>query len=202
MKKITLLSLAAATLLFTACGEETKKVVEEVNKTKVVEAVKKDTISAFEAAKIKMAEAAEAAKIAAAEMAAEAKVEAEKMAAAAEEKAAEYKAAAESNATEAAAVVEEKTAELTQAATAALTSISAPAAYDKCKGCHGADGKTAALGKSAIIAGQDKEALITSMNEYKAGTKNVVGMGALMTGQAATMSDEEIEAVAEYLSQI
>ena len=75
-------------------------------------------------------------------------------------------------------------------------------AYAKCKGCHGADGKTVALGKSAVIAGQDKAALITSLNQYKAGTKNVAGMGMLMKGQVATMSDEDIEAVAEYLSSV
>jgi cytochrome c553 len=191
MKKVTLFSLAAATVLFTACGEETKKVVAEVNKTAVAQAVKKDTESAVEAAKIKAAEIAEAAKI-----------EAEKIAAAAVEKAAEAKAAAEEKAVEAAAAVKEKTAELTQAATAALTPASPPAAYAKCKGCHGADGKTKALGKSAVIAGQDKAALITSMNEYKAGTKNVAGMGALMKSQVASMSDADINAVAEYLSQI
>lgn len=196
MKKTTLLSLVAATVLFTACGEETQKVAAEVNTTKVAEAVKKDTVSAVEAAKIKITDVAE-----------ETKVEAEKIADAAAEKAAE-----------AAAVVKEKAVELKQSAATAIASATSetpavpaavpatppasPAAYAKCKGCHGADGKTKALGKSAVIAGQDKEALITSLNEYKAGTKNVAGMGSLMTGQVATMSDEEIEAVAEYLSQI
>ena len=111
MKKITLFSLVAVTVLFTACGEETKKVVEEVNKTKVAEAVKKDTISALETAKIKMAEAADAAKAAATEMAAEAKVEAEKMAAEAAEKAAQLKQAA-----------------------AEAVAPKAPSVYDKCKG--------------------------------------------------------------------
>lgn len=197
MKKVTLFSLAVATVLFTACGEETKKAVDEINKTKVAEAVKKDTVSAFEEAKIKMAEAAAAAKVAAAQMAEEAKVEAEKMAAEASAKAEELKAAAEVEAAELKKAAEAKASE----AMAAL-SPTAPAAYDKCKGCHGADGKTKALGKSAIIAGQDKAAIITSMNEYKAGTKNVAGMGTLMKGQAASMSDEDIEAVAEYLSQI
>jgi len=191
MKNITLLSLVAATVLFTACGEETKKVAAEVNTTAVAEAVKKDTVSAVEAAKVKAAEIAETAKI-----------EAEKIAAAATEKAAEVKEAAEAKAVEAAAAVKEKTAELTQAATAALTPASPPAAYDKCKGCHGVDGKMKALGKSAVIAGQSKEEIITSMNEYKAGTKNVAGMGTLMKGQAVSMSDADIEAVAEYLSQI
>jgi len=46
------------------------------------------------------------------------------------------------------------------------------AAYAKYAGCHGKDGKTQALGKSAVIAGQDVEILVTSMNEYKAGTRN------------------------------
>ena len=196
MKKITLFSLVSATVLFTACGEETKKVVAEVNTTAVAEAVKKDTVSAVEAAKVKAAEIAEAAKI-----------EAEKIAAAAAEKASEAKA----KAVEAAAVVKEKTAELTETATTAVASAMpasstavpvAPEAYAKCAGCHGADGKMKALGKSAVIAGQDKAAIITSMNEYKAGTKNVAGMGMLMKGQVASMSDTDIEAVAEYLSQI
>ena len=200
MKKITLFSLVSATVLFTACGEETKKVAAEVNTTAVVEAVKKDTVSAVEAAKIKAAEIAEAAKI-----------EADKIAATAAKKAEEAKSAVEAKAVEAAAAVKEKTVELKEAASSAVASAMpasstaapvAPEAYAKCVGCHGADGKTKALGKSAVIAGQDKAALITSMNEYKAGTKNVAGMGALMKGQAASMSDADIEAVAEYLSHL
>ncbi len=153
----TLLSLVAATVLFTACGEETQKVVEEINTTKVAEAVKKDTVHAVETAKVVVAE----------------------------------------KAVEAAEAVKEKAEALKESATP-----EAPAAYAKCKGCHGADGKTKALGKSAVIAGQDKAALIESLKAYQAGTKNVAGMGSLMQGQVATMSDEEIEAVAEYLSQI
>ena len=186
MKNSTLLSLVAAAVLFTACGEETQKVAAEVNTTKVAEAVKKDTVNAVESAKSKITEAAEAAK-----------VEAKEMADVAAEKAEAAKETAASKVAEAAAVVEEKAAAMTASATP-----EAPAAYAKCTGCHGANGKTKALGKSAIIAGQDKEALITSLKEYKAGTKNVAGMGSLMKGQVATMTDEEIEAVAEYLSQI
>ena len=194
MKKITLLSLAAATVMFTACGEETKKAVDEINKTKVAEAVKKDTVSAFEEAKTKMAEAAAAAKVAATEMAEEAKEEAERLASEAAVKAEELKAAAAVEAQELKEAAAEKASE-------AMTALTMPAAYDKCKNCHGDDGKTAALGKSAVIGGQSKEAIIASMNAYKSGTKNEVGMGALMKGQAASMSDEDIEAVAEYLSK-
>ncbi|MCW8820612.1 MAG: c-type cytochrome [Sulfurovum sp.] len=195
MKKITFLSLVVATMLFTACGEETKKAASEAT-TATTEAVKKDTSDAVEAAKAKAAEVAEAAKIKAAELAA-----------AAEAKAAELKAAAEAKATEAVEAVKEKTAEVTEAASTAVAAATsetaaAPSAYAKCKGCHGADGKTQALGKSAVIAGQDKAALIASMNEYKAGTRNVAGMGMLMKGQVASMSDADMEAVAEYLSAV
>lgn len=185
MKKVTLFSLVAAALLFTACGEETKKAAAEATAA-TTEAVKKDSANAIEAAKVKAAEIAE-----------EAKIKSEEIAAAAADKAEAMKAASAAKVAEAATAVKEKAEEV-----AAGTTETVPAAYDKCKGCHGVDGKTKALGKSAIIAGQDKEALVASMNEYKAGTKNVAGMGMLMKGQVATMSDTDIEAVAEYLSAI
>ncbi len=187
MKNITLLSLVAAALLFTACGEKTKEAATDAANA-VTEAVKEDTSSVVDAAKKAASDATDAATAKAAEMATAAKAEADKLAAAASEKAAD-----------AAAALKERAAAATAAVSATPT---APAAYAKCKGCHGADGKTKALGKSAVIAGQSKEAIITSMNEYKAGTKNVSGMGMLMKGQVASMSDADIEAVADYLSQL
>ncbi|HFD14634.1 MAG TPA: c-type cytochrome [Epsilonproteobacteria bacterium] len=120
------------------------------------------------------------------------------MAAAAAEKAAEVKAAAEAKAAEAAQALKDRAAAVTEVASSAPT---APASYAKCKGCHGADGKTKALGKSSVLAGQDKSALIDAIKGYQAGTRNVVGMGALMKGQVAGMSDADIEAIATYLSQ-
>ena len=187
MKNITLLSLVAAALLFTACGEKTKEAATDAANA-VTEAVKEDTSSVVDAAKKAASDATDAATAKAAEMATAAKAEADKLAAAASEKAAD-----------AAAALKERAAAATAAVSATPT---APAAYAKCKGCHGADGRTKALGKSAVISGQSKEAIITSMNEYKAGTKNVSGMGMLMKGQVASMSDADIEAVADYLSQL
>jgi len=187
MKNFTLLSLVAAALLFTACGEKTKDAASDAA-NKVTEAVKADATSVVDATKKAATDAADAAKAKAAEVA--------EMAAA---KAAEVKAAAEAKATEAAAALKERAAAATSAVSATPT---APAAYAKCKGCHGADGKTKALGKSAVIAGQDKAALVTAMTEYKAGTRNVAGMGMLMKGQVASMSDADMEAVADYLSQL
>ena len=197
MKNLTLLSLVAATLLFTACGEKTKEAAGDAA-NKVTEAVQADTASAVEATKQAAADAAQAAKAKASEVAAAAKAEADKVAAAAAAKAAEVKAAAEKKAADAAQALKDRAAAATEAVTDAPVE---PAAYAKCKGCHGADGKTKALGKSAVLAGQDKAALIDAIKGYQAGTRNVAGMGMLMKGQVAAMSDADIEAVAAYLSQ-
>lgn len=71
--------------------------------------------------------------------------------------------------------------------------------YTKCAGCHGAKGEKKALGKSNIIAGLDSAQLVKDISEYKAGTRNVHGMGMVMKGQVATYSDADIKAVADYI---
>ncbi|MEY3090273.1 MAG: hypothetical protein RL113_589 [Pseudomonadota bacterium] len=97
-------------------------------------------------------------------------------------------------------VVEDAQAKVEETVDAAQA-LMAPAVFDKCKSCHGANGQQQALGKSAIIAGQDKAQLIASMKAYQAGEKNEVGMGGLMKGQLASVTDEDIEAIADYLSK-
>ncbi len=74
------------------------------------------------------------------------------------------------------------------------------ATYAKCAGCHGANGEKAALGKSAIIAGQDAAKTVEQINGYKAGTLNQHGMGALMKGQVASLDDAAIKAVADHIA--
>ncbi len=201
MKQSTLFSLVAASLLFTACGEKTNETATQSANT-ATEVVKEDTTSAMESAKKAVAEAAEATKKAAAAAAEAAKVEAEKAAASAAEKAAEVKAAAEAKATAAAAALKEQAAAATEAVTAAVTpeNTAGKAAYAKCAGCHGADGQTKALGKANPVAGQTVQALVEALQGYKAGTRNVSGMGALMKGQVVSMDDETINAVAEYMA--
>ena len=73
-------------------------------------------------------------------------------------------------------------------------------AFAKCVGCHGANGEKSALGKSAIIKGQDAAKTIEQLNGYKAGTLNQHGMGGLMKGQVASMSEADIKAVAEHIA--
>ncbi len=74
--------------------------------------------------------------------------------------------------------------------------------FGKCAGCHGANGEKKALGKSAVIKGWPKDKLVEALKGYKAGTRNVHGMGPLMKGQVASLSDADIEALADYISKL
>jgi len=96
-----------------------------------------------------------------------------------------------------------KLAVLTLAATVATTLMAADGAalYKKCAGCHGAHGEKKALGKSEVIKGWPKDKVVEALKGYKAGTRNVHGMGALMKGQVASLSDADIEAIADYISK-
>ncbi|MDQ7084515.1 MAG: c-type cytochrome [Sulfurovum sp.] len=78
--------------------------------------------------------------------------------------------------------------------------VDGAAAYAKCAGCHGANGEKSAVGKSAIITGQDAAKTIEQLNGYKAGTLNLHGMGGMMKGQVATMDDATIKAIADHIA--
>ena len=164
MTKITMLSIVAAAVLFTGCGEKAKESATDAA-AKAVESTKEAASHAVDATKEAADKAVEATK----EVVDSAK---------------------EGVATAATAVAD------------TATNVAGAAAYAKCAGCHGADGKTLALGKSPVIAGQSKEELVTKLNGYKAGTINVSGMGTLMKGQVSTMDDAAIEAVSTYISTL
>jgi cytochrome c553 len=180
MKKITMLSIVAAAVLFTGCGEKAKDSATDAA-AKAVESTKEAASHAVDATKAAADKAVEAAK----ETTAKAVESAKETTA----KAVEATKEAVDSAKESVAAVSDK-----------AKNVAGAAAYAKCAGCHGADGKTKALGKSPVISGQTKEELVTKINGYKAGTLNVAGMGNLMKGQVATMDDAAIEAVATYIS--
>ena len=182
MKKITILSVVAAAVLFVGCGEDTKKAASEAT-TKAVESTKEAASHAADTTK----------------NVADKTVEAVKEAEAAAEKAVE---ATKEAALEAVDNAEKAVGTAVAGAVDTIIDTAGKEAYAKCAGCHGADGKTLALGKSPVIAGQSKEELVTKINGYKAGTINVSGMGNLMKGQVATMDDTAIEAVSIYISKL
>ncbi|MCT7601317.1 c-type cytochrome [Aliarcobacter butzleri] len=73
--------------------------------------------------------------------------------------------------------------------------------YKVCASCHGQKAEKEALGKSQVIAGWDKERIIIAMNGYKDGTYGGI-MKNIMKPQVETKTDEEIEILATYISNI
>ncbi len=123
-----------------------------------------------------------------------------------EENATEMNVTTEANATEVVAP-EANATEANATEAAAPEAAAAPAAdgaalYTACGACHGVDGKTAALGKSAVIAGQSATDLESKMKGYKAGTIDTTGNGALMKGQMANLDDAQMKALADYISKL
>jgi len=176
MKKITILSIIAASILMVGCGEDSKKTVTEAS-TKAVESTQEAAGTVAETAKRAADIAVEKAK--------EAEVVAKKM--------------AEDAVTTAKEMVKkaEKVTVLDEVSTAKGKEI-----YAKCTGCHGIDGKTKALGKSPVIAGQNKAEIITKLKAYKDGTRNENGMGKLMQGQITSLDEEALIAVSEYIETL
>jgi len=73
--------------------------------------------------------------------------------------------------------------------------------FKSCSGCHGADASKKALGKSQVIKGWSSEKIIDALNGYKAGTYGGATK-AVMQGQAAALSEEDMKLVADYISKL
>ena len=179
MGKITMLSIVAAAVLFTGCGDKAKDSATDAA-AKAVESTKEAASHAVDVAKEAADKAVEATK----------------------EGVAEATATVADTADKAVEATKEAAATATAVVADTAKNVAGAATYATCAACHGTDGKTKALGKSPVIAGQSKEDLVTKINGYKAGTINVAGMGNLMKGQVATMDDASIEAVATYISTL
>lgn len=84
--------------------------------------------------------------------------------------------------------------------TAMLSAADGGALFQKCAACHGAKAEKAALGKSEVIAGWSSAKTLDALKGYKAGTRNTKGMGAIMKGQTATLSDGDMKTIADYVA--
>ena len=85
-------------------------------------------------------------------------------------------------------------------ASVSLMAADGAAAFKKCASCHGAKAEKKALNKSEVIAGWDAAKTEAALNGYKAGTRNIHGMGALMKGQVASYDEATIKAVSAYIA--
>ncbi|ADV47103.1 c-type cytochrome [Nitratifractor salsuginis] len=211
MKKSYLIAASVAVALMAGCSQETKEHAKETVQSAakdtavVVEKVKEKSADLMAQAKAKAAEAVAKAKTTASEAMEKAKESAAKNATQVAEKAKEATAeaveAAKAKTAEAAASVEKKATEAKKSLGGG-DEAKGKALFAKCAGCHGADGKMKALGKSPAIAGQDAASIAEKLKAYKAGTRNAYGMGGVMQGQAAGLSDEDIQALADYISKL
>jgi len=199
MKKYLILSAIAAALLFSGCSDETKQKTQEA-----AASAAKDASKAADEAKVKAASAMEEAKRQASEAIEHLKESGKKASETVKQKTEEAVESAKKMGVEAAESVEKKAAEVKKdlsAQTVAPTKNGA-ALFAKCAGCHGADGKTKALGKAPAIAGMEASKVAQILHEYKEGKRDVNGMGSLMKGQVASLSDSDIKILADYIASL
>lgn len=72
--------------------------------------------------------------------------------------------------------------------------------YAKCVACHGANGEKVALGKSKVIKDMTKAEIVASLKGYKDGSYGGA-MKALMKGQVATLTDAQIQEIADKIGK-
>ncbi|KAB0614211.1 c-type cytochrome [Campylobacter hyointestinalis] len=78
--------------------------------------------------------------------------------------------------------------------------------FNKCKACHGAKAEKSYLNKVPVLTTVDAAERLALMKEYKAGTveggKGKFGMGGVMKGQMAPLSEADMVAVNDYISTL
>jgi len=75
------------------------------------------------------------------------------------------------------------------------------ALFKQCTGCHGQAGERQALGKSLVINQMTKEQIVMSIEGYLDGTYGR-NMKALMKGQVARLTKDQIENIAAYVASL
>ncbi len=71
-----------------------------------------------------------------------------------------------------------------------------------CLSCHGVKGEKSALDTGAIISNNSKDDIVQLLKGYKYSNLDQYTEGALMQGQAANLSDEDIENIALYIENL
>ena len=83
-------------------------------------------------------------------------------------------------------------------AVAAVAALPGEAKYAACGACHGSNGGG---GVGPALAGQTVQYIVGRLNQYKAGEK-VGKQSNMMWGQAAGLSDTDINDLAEYIKTL
>ncbi|KPH65211.1 cytochrome C [Pseudoalteromonas porphyrae] len=94
---------------------------------------------------------------------------------------------------------------LAMAASVSFSSMAADGAAlytaKNCQTCHGAEGKSPIMAMYPKLNGQNKEYLLAQMKDIKSGAR-ANGMSIAMKAMVATVTDEELAAIADYLSKV
>lgn len=111
------------------------------------------------------------------------------------------------------AVAEETTVEVVQEVTKKVEKIAETTAvkvvatksgadlFKVCSSCHGVNAEKKALNKSQIIQGWDAAKIASALNGYKDGSYGGAMKG-LMKAQVIKLSDEDINVVSKYISEL
>lgn len=191
MKKLVL-SLAVIGALFVGCSEDKKETSATTSATQVTTVAPSQEVKPAVVEDVKKEIAATATQVQ------------EKTTAAVEEVKKEVAPVAEAlkeQATTATAAVEQKAEEVAAAVTQEVAPVNQKGMdlYVKCSACHGQKAEKKALGTSQIIKGWSVEQITSSLKGYK--NKTYGGsMKTIMNSQVATLKDDDIEAVAQYIS--
>ena len=199
INKKFLLSVAAAAVIFTGCGDDKQSpATQTAVPVKTVESTTTEKVTATVNTVAKKVE----------EIAQEVQKEAPATIEAAVQKVEEVTKVVMETAPE---VVKEKLAVAQQAVVeasapvieavkeATAPAIDGAALYAKCAGCHGASAEKKALGKSKVIKGWTATQTAESLKGYKAGTYGGAMKG-IMKSQVANMSDAQIDALSAYIA--
>lgn len=87
-------------------------------------------------------------------------------------------------------------------ATATLCFANGDLFKKECASCHGNNAEKKALGKSEVIKGWSSADIVTALNGYKDGSRNVHGMLAVKKPITAKLSDADIKSLADYISKL
>ena len=74
--------------------------------------------------------------------------------------------------------------------------------FKQCAGCHGADGKNKAFGKSGIIAGQSVEDLMESLAFFKESDFKPHSSTTVMAKQVKNLSNEDLLEGSKFISNL
>lgn len=72
----------------------------------------------------------------------------------------------------------------------------------KCGICHGEKAEKRSLGVSKIISGWKEESVINAIKGYKDKSRSVYGFGSMMSGKVVNLNDQEVTALAKYISSL